>query len=216
MCDVGMYSLIREYADLIIKDYIGNQHVQQYDWLTSNLMSMNVSTNSLFKQAYKKFWAMNAARLTPDFFDAYFVYLEENKHGSSINIREVCDYLYSIPTDKQGDKSLQFSFASKLVHMISPIQPIYDSRIRQFYFLPDGQSSKDFSRKISELMLMYGFLKEEYKRIIEDSLLKEPIIKFRQQLKPKTFTDEKVIDSLIWGFVSHAGISIISGSLKYT
>ncbi len=208
-----MYSLIREYANLIIQN-IGDQHVQQYDWLTSNLKSLNVSTNSLFKQAYKKFWAMNAARLTPDFFDAYFAYLEENKHDSSINVRQVCDYLYNIRTDEQGGK-LHFSFASKLVHMISPIQPIYDSMIREFYFLPDGQNSKDFKRKISERMLMYVFLKDEYKRIIEDSLLKEPIIKFRQQLKPKTFTDEKVIDSLIWGFASHAGISIISGSLKY-
>jgi hypothetical protein len=159
---------------------------------------------------------MNAARLTPAFFDAYFEYLEKNKHNYLINIREVCDYLYSIPTDKQDGKSLQFSFASKLVHMINPIEPIFDRMIRDFYFLPEFQTSKDFKRKVSERILIYDFLKCEYKRIIEDSLLKEPIIKFRQQLKPKTFTDEKIIDSLIWGFASNAGISIMGGIFKYT
>lgn len=206
-----MYSLIREHSDYIIRD-IGKKHVDEYDWLMSNLRLLDVSRDSLFKEKYKQFWAMNAARLSDDFVSAYFEYLEKNKDNRTIGIRKVCDYLwYELPTEK----SLQFSFTTKLVHMINPNMPIYDGMIKDFYFLPDI-SYKDYEKRIINLLTLYSFLKDEQRRIIEQGLLHEPMKKFREHYKPQHFTDVKVIDSLIWGFVSTARVGFFSGTYMHS
>lgn len=198
-----MYSLINKYKNQIIEQ-IGNTHVGDYDWLLDNLGKKNVSIDLDYKRRYRRFWAMNAALLPDDFLDVYFKYLEDNKNNQNVNLKEVCEYLYEFPTDKKDNKSLQFSFATKLVHMVTPNMPIYDRMIKDFYFLPGLQIKSNFQRRLLHYILIYDFLKEEYQRILDGNYLQEAIQTFRNQLKPKTFSDEKIIDSLIWQFVGMA------------
>ena len=51
-------------------------------------------------------------------------------------------------------------------------------------------------------MTFHSFLAEEYARVLKGGLLNVAIQEFRLRLKPQHFTDEKIVDSLIWAFVA--------------
>jgi len=59
----------------------------------------------------------------------------------------------------------------------------------------------DLQRRISAFVTFHDFLKQEYARVIQNNLLATAIQEFRLRLNPQLFTDEKIVDSLIWAFV---------------
>lgn len=191
-----MYHIINEYADSIVSS-ISSGHVYDYDWLLTNI---NHIGDSDYRRKYKVFWRLNTARLSDSFCEHYFELLEEAL-SSNLNIKEVTERLYRKQTHN-GRKSLQFSFASKLLHMADPKLPIYDSMISAFYFYNEPKRTKAAKERITELAGFHAFLTDEYGRIISDGLLSPAIKQFRKKLQPKTFTDQKVVDSLLWAFVS--------------
>ncbi len=58
-----MYSLINRYAAAIVRS-IPSTHVPDYDWLVQNVGKVNSHD---YQSRYRKFWAMNAAQLSPAF-----------------------------------------------------------------------------------------------------------------------------------------------------
>jgi hypothetical protein len=52
------------------------------------------------------------------------------------------------------------------------------------------------------LVAFHGFLTQEYARVLNGGLLASAIQEFRLRLNPQHFTDEKIVDSLIWAFVA--------------
>jgi len=191
-----MYHIINKYSDSIISS-ISSGHVNSYDWLLTNINNIG---DSDYRRKYKVFWRLNTARLSDSFCERYFELLEETM-SSNLNIQEVSERLYLKQTHN-GRRSLQFSFASKLLHMTDPKLPIYDSMISAFYFYNEPKRTKDAKERISGLAGFHDFLTNEYCRIISDGLLSPAIKQFRRKLQPKTFTDQKVVDSLLWAFVS--------------
>lgn len=73
--------------------------------------------------------------------------------------------------------------------------------VAAFYFFFDPHRGLALAERIAEFVVFHNFLQVEYNRILNNGLLANSIQAFRQQFNPQCFTDEKVIDSLIWGFV---------------
>lgn len=191
-----MYHIINIYADSIISSISAN-HINDYDWLQENKHRIN---DSEYQRKYKAFWSLNAARLSDSFCEYYFELFEETINNN-LNIEEVTEKLYCKHTHKER-KSLQFSFASKLLHMTNSKLPIYDSMISDFYFFRERNGNKSLKERLPDLSNFYLFLNTEYDRILNDGLLELAINKFRGALLPKFFSDQKVIDSLLWAFLS--------------
>ena len=100
--------------------------------------------------------------------------------------------IYKIPTNKSGRQSLQISFATKLLHMVNPTTPIYDSMVAAFYFFDEPGRKQPLQ------------------------LLSPAIQSFRRRFSPQHFTDEKVIDSLLWAFVSLLrNGAVVQGTVVY-
>jgi hypothetical protein len=60
--------------------------------------------------------------------------------------------------------------------------------------------------KLTRLLKSYRFLVEEYQRVVSHGLLANAVAQFRSTFDVgDEYTDVKVIDSLIWKFVSFAG-----------
>jgi hypothetical protein len=78
--------------------------------------------------------------------------------------------------------------------------PIYDSRIAAFYFFATP-ANKTLQRRINRFVSFHSFLIGEYARVLQNNLLATAIQEFKRQLNPRRFTDEKIVDSLIWAFV---------------
>ncbi len=194
-----MYYLINRGAKTLLDLLAAENHFEKYCELSKRLHQVNVAEDDDFKRKYKAFWSMNVARLSDDFTAAYFTCLELNKSKlPAPSVKKVAEELHAFPTGPNGRQSLQFSFASKLVHMIDPTQPVYDRMVERFYFLPTGTESG--LPRLKPLMKSYEFLTREYSRITKESLLQASISLCRVRFP--TLTNEKIIDSLIWSFVS--------------
>src|SRR6267378_5386407 len=114
-----MYTLINRNAERIVGE-ISLQFVTDYEWL---LTHQSEAKSSEYQRTFRKFWAMNAAQLSAEFYTAFFELLcTVAERRPSLN--QVCCSLYECSSRRDGSKSLQFSFATKLLHMGNPRLPI--------------------------------------------------------------------------------------------
>jgi hypothetical protein len=194
-----MYSLLNKCAEKVVSaiQTIDPKHVLKYDWLRQHVDQV---TTPEFQKNYRFYWAMNPARLSPEFYAAYFDALNAAMSNPP-TLSSVVQTLYAVSARQDGERSLQFSFATKLLHFPNPHSPIYDSQVAAFYFFQEP-TTNDLQKRIDGLVAFHNFLGEEYARILKNGLLAHAIEEFRTQLKPLHFTDEKIVDSLIWAFVS--------------
>lgn len=192
-----MYTLINENINDILNS-VENDHVKKYDWLVEHIHQIE-SQN--YQTYYKTFWRLHGAGLSAEYCSIYFQLLKRHLE-EPIPIEKLVSFLYSKPVNSSGRKSLQFSFITKMLHMANKELPIYDSLISSFYFFEPNRRLS-FKKRVDELISFYQFLNFEYKRILKDSLLQKSIEAFRVRFKPNYFTNEKIIDSLIWAFTSY-------------
>ena len=75
--------------------------------------------------------------------------------------------------------------------------------VDSFFFFPQGTATEAREVKLTRLLSCYNFLAHEYDRILEQGLLACAIMTFRQHFQLcDGYTDQKIIDTLIWKFVS--------------
>jgi hypothetical protein len=144
---------------------------------------------------------MNAAQLSPGFYSAYFRILEKGMR-ETLDLKDVVQSLYESSARRNGARSIQFSFATKVVHMTNPHLPIYDSRVAKFYFFQAPTEQGYPQERAQKFLEFYAFLVQEYERVLKHGLLSAAIEEFRRQLKPQGMTEEKIVDSLVWAFVT--------------
>lgn len=192
-----MYHLINKHIQAVLRS-IPRNHVTEYDWLRQNL---NLCGTPPYQTRYKNYWRLNAARLSANFCNVYFQALQAAKTKCP-EAGRLTQRLYATPTHENGRQGLQFSFATKLVHMVDPTTPIYDSLIAGFYFWQEPSRKLSVAQRVAEFTKFHVFLTNEYRRILRQNLLSTSIQNFRNHFSPRHFTDEKVIDSLLWAYVA--------------
>jgi hypothetical protein len=132
-----MYDLINAHTAVILQYSKLQSDVRDYDWLVQNLPQV---AGAQFKAKYKVYWRMNVARLSPAYYNVYFQSLQSARLNPP-TLTAVAANLYTTPTNAKG-RSLQFSFATKLLHMVNPKTPIYDSEVAAFYFFEEPKSKR--------------------------------------------------------------------------
>lgn len=199
-----MYGVICRNQQAILAA-IPRTDVQKYEWLVTNIGQAN---NPQYQDEYKKFWLMKRAQLGNSFDQAYFTAL--NPTRPLPGLRSLCQMLYQIPR-LRGDQALQFSFATKLRHMLNRQLPIYDDRVARFYLFQPPSTKLPLRQRINGLVVFHNRLIHEYKRVLSTGVLANPIAAFKQQFNnPPAHTDVKVIDWLIYGFVRLADNEMIT------
>jgi hypothetical protein len=169
-------------------------HVTEYDWLVQNIHNV---AEAGYQRRYKSYWRLNGAGLSQDYCQAYFQHLQAGLNNNAPQLNILVNQLYQIPV-RPNRHALQFSFCTKLCHMINRHSPIYDSKIRDFYNFETPSYSLSVQHRIALLIEFHQYLVHEYNRVLQNGLLTESIQAFRQRFNPQYFTDIKVIDSLIW------------------
>ena len=198
-----MYNLINNHIDQIIDVIDPATHIEPYIWLVQNFDDINVATHEEFQKKYRAYWQLNAARLSDSFCNYYFELLQHSKANRDIKVQFIARQLLEVPSHNNGHRALQFSFASKLAHMIDHNLPIYDSMVEGFYFLPAKRANESTDNNLARLVESYEFLIAEYARVLRNGLLSTSIDRFRHKFSlGSVYTDIKIIDTLIWRFVS--------------
>lgn len=208
-----MYRLInRNVADIL--KYVGTKNVKTYSELLADLNNTDVSKDVKYRKRYHGFWKMRFP--SNRYREAYFDYLEKQKKSSNITPKAVCLHLREASRGEKGNDIIQFSFATKLAHMVNQTLPIYDDRVSAFFFLREPETDPDFNNRLQLYSDRHEFLKREYGRVLADGLLQPSIRAFRRQFHEYPHSNVKTIDWLIWAFVSLAREErFLSGKFQY-
>ncbi len=194
-----MYNIINQNIDRILGSVDEGLDIRTYLTLMGRFRNVNVVENTEFQAKYCKYWRLYGAGLSQSFRASYFELMEGIRGRPIPNIGEVTSILYEVPSNKNGRKTIQFSFASKLLHTLDPHQPIYDSMVATFYRFSVPAPTKSFEARLRSFLSFYDFLCTEYKNVLGNELLQQSITRFRHQFSlPSEYTDEKIIDTLVW------------------
>jgi hypothetical protein len=200
--DIQVYRLISENIEKLLGRINREDDVELYQKLLKRVRNTDVTVDIAFQRDYRRYWALNQALLSSQFYTAYFGYLEQHKADPNVSVESVARHLYAVVSHGSGRRSLQFSFSTKLVHMLCPDKPIYDSTVAEFYFLPNVRANATLDEKLGLLLTSYRFLADEYLRVLQQGMLADAISRFRERFHVgQDYSDRKVIDTLIWQFV---------------
>lgn len=198
-----MYTLINRHIGELLQRINWDRDVLPYVTLMADVERADIADSQDFRRRYRAYWEMNQARLCDEFYNAYFGLLAHLRTGSLVNVEveAVARALLKVPAHNNGRHALQFSFASKMVHMLRPNRPIYDNMVKRFYFLPE-HGNREVNERLRGLLRSYEFLVGEYQRILGEGLLAPAIDEFRAHFPVgPEYSDQRVIDTLIWAFV---------------
>ena len=180
----------KEIIFLEIKSRI--KDIERYFFIKNEYKKKDILNNLKFQKIYKQFYGMNRF-FTQEFFEEYFTMLSNKE----TNLRKILKNLYRIPR-KKGDNTIQFSFATKLLHTVNNELPIYDLWIGKAFGLKIiGENKED---KINSCLLIYDKLKKYYKKLLSNEKTKKIISDFRESFNcnKKKISDIKILDFIIW------------------
>ena len=89
--------------------------LREYTRLMLTLHRRNVSLDAGFQKSFRWFYRMNMARLSPQFYQIFFEYMETKKRDNKVSFEEILRHLY----EASPDDGFQSSFASKLLASIN-------------------------------------------------------------------------------------------------
>lgn len=210
-----MYSVLNRQIEPLLASIAKDGGLDQYRYLMDTFRRTDTARDVQFQRTYRSYWQMGAARLGDEFCEAYFALLEELKAFEHADVGRIAVRLYNVASNSKGERKLHFSFSTKMIHMLQPERPVYDSLVAQFYFLSEDGTT--FDEKLKSRLESYQFLVAEYRRLLNGGLLAPSITAFRERFTfADTFTDTKIIDTLIWRFAAMlTGGALKSGSVKY-
>ena len=135
------------------------ESISVYEWLEAH---KEKPENPVFQFVFRSYYRIDNAGLTSDWKVRYFTFLSQRE----CSLKTILEGLYHIPTKKKV-KSLQFSFATKLLHTLDTSQPIYDSKVAELLGLP-VQKGKDFAANINICIAVYEKLREAQQQLLSD------------------------------------------------
>jgi hypothetical protein len=215
-----MYRLINQNRDAVIAEFERidkrRHDLSVYRQLREDLISgrIDVASDGEFQQRYRRYWGMRGW-LSDAFVARYFELLAERTRSGESDVGTIVRDL-SRPepindqapvrklanAEKAKKESLQFSFATKLAHMVNPRLPLYDSFVAAFYF-HNRPSSGPGPKRLAALLAFHDFLRRESARVIRDGLLGGALQEFRAHFQiSDAVCDERIVDWLVWAWVS--------------
>jgi hypothetical protein len=155
-----------------------------------------IENDKVFQFVFRSFYRLDNAGLTRDFKTRYFELMEQWRGHSEINLRELAGILREIPNLK-GQRSLQFSFVTKLANTVSPQYPIYDADVARFFDFRSPDTGKQFEDRLNAYMKFYESLRSDYQKILRQNLLAGPRLLFRTKFSEQ-IPEIRVLDFIFW------------------
>jgi len=169
------------------------ESIAVYSFLKNVYTKGNILNNLVFQFVFRSYYRLDNAGLSDEIKSRFFELLAQKQ----TNLGLILSKLYEIPTLK-GENTIQFSFATKLLHTIDNDKPIFDSGVAILTNIkPKGS---DRNTKIRSCIEIYDSLEKLYEELKEDDKIKKLISKFRSKFKvdDEKISDTKVLDFIMW------------------
>lgn len=164
------------------------ESIRVYEWLEAH---KEEPENPVFQFVFRSYYRIDNAGLTSAWKVRYFEFLDQREGG----LGTILEGLYHIPTTRKL-KSLQFSFATKLLHTLDSRRPIYDSKVAELLGLP-VKKGKDFAANIDTCVAVYEELREAQQQLLRDDGIKNQVAALKALYKSR-ISNEKALDFLLW------------------
>ena len=103
---------------------INSRSVDNYIFIKKEFAKGDILNNKEFQSRFKSFYRMNTAGLSIEQKKRFFELLSDKEQ----NLEYILSELHKIPRINRSH-SIQFSFATKLIHTVNNNKPIYDINI---------------------------------------------------------------------------------------
>ena len=179
------------------KDILSNlefESIEVYSFIQTKYAQGNIQKNFVFQFVFRRFYGMDNAGLSDDMKKCFFELLAKKE----TDLKTILSELYEIPR-KKGDKSMQFSFATKLLHTIDNDKPIYDTEIGSLtYSKPKHSDDKDTT--IRSYINLYNNLESLNAELLKNDKIQKVISEFRLQfdVDKEKVSDVKALDFIMW------------------
>ena len=177
-----------------------------FEGCSLHLYEKTLTINATDKEYQKNFNHYYRMRRDASWLDAFYAYMDENKNNKDITFEKILRYLSDIehtvrqskknPTGKA--KTVEASFASKMLATINPDHPIWDSQVMAALGkrIDDKLDTED---KIKACIRIYQEIEDEVASFINSPDGQECIALFDQMFPDgKRFSDFKKIDFYLW------------------
>jgi len=177
---------------------IRKEEVTAYIFLKTEFKKDNIISNYLFRFVFQSFYRLDGSGLSQEHKDRFFELLHEKQD----NLSEILLELYKIKRrTKKGKHSVQFSFATKLLHTLDNDKPILDSNVNRVLKIGETKGEKRTER-INSRVKQYTILQN----IIQELLITPEIKKLKDDFRKKfnvdntDISDVKVLDFILWSY----------------
>ena len=123
----------------------------------------------------------------------------EAARDSAPNLRLLALALYAFP-NRKGQRSLQFSFVTKLANTIDPTCPIYDSWVAALCGFRPPACGLEVEDRIDRLLEFHGWLGLSYDQALSAGSIGGMVDRFRRtySANDEMVPDAKVVDFICW------------------
>lgn len=173
------------------------ENIDVYKFVQREFKKGNISKNTIFQFAFRSFYRLDSAGLTPKFKERFFELFEENAEKKNPNMTETLHELANIRNYKE-QKTVQFSFVTKMFHTIDTEHPIYDSEVITVLGYNQPYHITDVTKKINTYNEQYQEICKSYILIKSDKLLRPSIERFNKMFTSHGLNDTMVIDFILW------------------
>lgn len=162
--------------------------IKKYQYLRQQLFATDVSTNQDFQRIFNGFFRMG--RRTKAYYNDYYCYLQQHKK-TGISFSDALTYLYQ----KYG--RLEMSFVSKMVALVEPTLPIWDSVVTKGHFgiIAPNANVKNRLQKGIEKYEQYRYC---YGTYMQSDEARKKIAEFDTLFPETDITDVKKLDFILW------------------
>lgn len=168
-----------------------------YQFLQKEFSKGDITNNPLFQFVFRSYYRLDNAGLSNEFKAEYFKIMEEYRHLKNIDIDVIVNRLYKFKRAK-GDNSVQFSFATKLIHTIDHNYPIYDSEVARVFGFPTSYYIKDKDRRLERFIKWHKHIEKTYHEILSEKLLEQTIQLFDTKFLKNDLSNTMKIDFIFW------------------
>jgi hypothetical protein len=174
----------------ILEKPILAEGLEKYNYIMSRVQETNVSSDLDFQKVFRDFYQMRRF-YSEHFARHYFTLMEQLKDTENMTFEMAIERIKHI----QG--TYEMSFASKLLHTIEPLHPIWDSVVTQRHFAIKVPYASCKNREIACCM-RYAEYEDKFYDYMASDEGRTIIEQFDKKFPDNKISDVKKIDFVLW------------------
>lgn len=189
--------IINNHTQAII-DNISYESIEVYNFLRKEYEKKNITDNYLFQFVYRSFYRLDNAGLPAEFKTEYFNLLERySKPNHFFDFHTILKKLNDIENYKK-QRTIQFSFVSKMQNTIHSNKPIYDSKVAKVFAFSRAKPVLSFDEKVDFYKKQLQEIEDTYKLLIKNNSIQKVITLFDEKFQGNNLGTTKKLDFIFW------------------